>query len=108
MSSKQPRKRRVYLTYDQAVERIPTREVLHTLRQGGPGMLFGADMDRQAILNKFQLYPIELAGEIAQSLNHGIVITDETGPLFIETLENWEAPYVERARSELKAGGVAG
>ncbi|MDD4997281.1 MAG: hypothetical protein PHI99_03970, partial [Syntrophales bacterium] len=62
----------------------PDSEQIHTFRQEGPCLL-GCDIDRPKIIELFRKYKPELSGEKATAMNHGIVLKDDTGWLFIET-----------------------
>lgn len=72
-------------TPEEAISVLPEGDRIHTFRNS-QGMLFGADWKRDKLEAA-----IRKAGEaritvgMAKSTNHGIVIVDETGPLFIET-----------------------
>lgn len=75
----------VFLSYDEAIQRLPDGASVHTFRQGG-GMLFGADWSRDGILEALRQAPeIQEAGDMACSMKHGLVIEDHSGALFIET-----------------------
>lgn len=59
--------------------------VVHTFRQAGP-YLIGADWDRDALIEAMRSAPaIDITGPAAQSLQHGLCIDHQGGPLFIET-----------------------
>lgn len=77
-------KERKQLTPEQAQELLPDGDTVHTFRNG-PGMLIGADWPKSRILDRFRTHGVELSGQNARTLNHGLVSTDDTGPLFIET-----------------------
>src|SRR5690606_36542527 len=76
---------RVSLTVDQALEMLPEGEAVHTFRNGGLG-LFGADWGRPEIIDALRSAErIELAGEVATSMGHGIAVLHGGSWLFIET-----------------------
>jgi hypothetical protein len=58
---------------------------VHTFRQAGP-FLLGASWERDQIIAAMRRAPaIEVTGEAAQALGHGLCIHDANGALFIET-----------------------
>lgn len=58
---------------------------VHTIRQARH-ILIGADWGRDNIIEAMRAAPtIDITGEAAQSIGHGLCIHDEHGPLFIET-----------------------
>ena len=75
---------RVFLTYDEAVGMLPDGDTIHTFRSG-TGILLGVDHPRKSLLEKLKAHKIELSGQLAKSMNHGIALIDDNGPLFIET-----------------------
>jgi hypothetical protein len=75
---------KAFITSEQAEAMIPDAEYIHTFRQGGP-CLIGADLERSKLLESFRKYKVELSGEQATKMNHGIVFMDEHGPCFVET-----------------------
>ena len=83
---------RRYITAEEAADLLPDGDVIHTFRAGGP-MLIGADWDREGILNKLKTSDkIEIAGETARGLGHGIAVYNDDAKflshvLFIETDE---------------------
>jgi hypothetical protein len=77
---------RTPLTYEQAVEMIPDTANIHTFRSN-PMALIGCDWSIEEILKALKTGKPELAGEQATAMNHGLVIFDEYGPLFIATKE---------------------
>ena len=74
------------LSYDEAVAMLPDREKVHTFRQGGLGLL-GADWPREKILAaiKEHLDTLNETEGVSKRMGHGLVLVDDTGPLFIET-----------------------
>jgi len=79
-----PELEKTFITFDRAVGMLPDGEYIHTFRTGGP-CLIGADHEREMLLRQLKINRIELTGEVAQSMNHGIAIKDDHGWLFIET-----------------------
>lgn len=72
------------LTPEVAEDLLPDGDTVHTFRQSGMALI-GADWPKQRILERFRTHGVELAGEGARSMNHGICSYDDTGYLFIET-----------------------
>lgn len=79
---------RAKLTLEEAINMISKDEHIHTFRQAGPTTLIGADWDRKDILAVLEKYPPELSGAQATSMKHGLVLKDEVGYLFIQTIAN--------------------
>lgn len=75
---------REFLTPEQAEALLPEGELIHTFRQAGPAML-GCNWDRNEVLALLRTLKPELAGPGATALDHGLVVFDATGPLFIGT-----------------------
>ena len=69
---------------EQAVAMLPEGDRIHTFRQAGP-ILVGADWPRSDIVDAFRTQGVELAGEQATKMNHGLVFFDEKGPVFVAT-----------------------
>lgn len=80
---------RVVLTQEQAEAMLDDRERIHTFR-GGSGIMIGADWDRADIIAAIKKYGAELSGPIATRMGHGMLLTDKTGLLFIETQKDGE------------------
>ncbi len=76
---------RVPLSYDQAVAMLPEAERIHTFRGALPIMI-GADWPRAALLDAIRTHGAELSGPGATGMGHGIVLIDDKGLLFIETV----------------------
>ena len=73
------------ISLDEAIKRLPDGDMVHTFRQGGP-CLIGADHERDRLIDAMRSAPeIEVAGQQAQAMGHGLAICDEHGWLFIET-----------------------
>ena len=79
-----------YLTYEEAVSLLPDGEYVHTFYNHGFGLV-GADWGREEILDKLRKSEvIELTGEQARALGHGICAYAKDAKyqseiLFIET-----------------------
>ena len=57
---------------------------VHTMRTVGPVML-GAHWQLTEVEAAIDKYGIEETGEQAKAINHGLVIIDDNGPLFLAT-----------------------
>ena len=77
---------RKFLSYEEAVAMLPEGKKIHTFRNT-TGILIGADWTRSQILKVLKKFKPELSGPEATNMNHGIVLFDEVGVLFIETLK---------------------
>lgn len=87
------KKMKYYMTYDEAVSVLPNEENIHTF-YNAPFGLVGADWSREDILNKLKENDIviELTGEQARQIKHGICVYSKNAKyqseiLFIETDE---------------------
>lgn len=80
---------KVDLTYEEAVGMLPDGDKIHTFRNAPPGVLIGADWDREDIIKAIADHGAELSGETATRTGHGMVIfTGERtikDALFVET-----------------------
>lgn len=56
---------------------------VHTLRSGVM-MLLGAHWSVEKAREAFEKYGAQEAGGAAQAMGHGIVVTDDVGPVFFE------------------------
>ncbi len=75
---------RIVLSKEDARKCLVDGERIHTFRGTGFTMI-GANWDREDILTTIEEYDVEISGEIAQSMKHGICLKDHHGWLFIET-----------------------
>jgi hypothetical protein len=85
---------RVMLTVEQALERIEItpdydngsgpQDCVHTFRNSS-FMLIGAHWTVSDVRALMEQYGVEEAGPQATAMKHGLVVTDNHGPLFIET-----------------------
>jgi hypothetical protein len=76
---------RKFLTPEAAEAMLPDGDTVHTILNGTPGVLIGADWDRQNVLDLFRTYKPEIAGPMARGMNHGIAVMRGTDRLFVET-----------------------
>ena len=66
-------------------DRDPEDDCIHTFRQGGFAII-GADWNREEVVKALESADsIQVSGETAQAMHHGLAILDGRGPLFIET-----------------------
>lgn len=82
---------RVKLSRAEADALLKPGAMVHTFMQtGGPGLiLIGADWDREDILDLADKGRVELAGEAATKMKHGIAAFSEGRPVvFCETIES--------------------
>lgn len=79
-----PDKRKI--TAAEAISLLNDGDYIHTFRTA-TGMLLGCDWSRESIIEAITQFEstLELTGETARGMNHGIALLDNTGPLFIET-----------------------
>lgn len=77
------------LTRSEADELMPPGEYVHTLMQAPAAglVLMGADHDRESILKLADDGKLELAGEAARGMKHGIAALDKPYAFFVETIE---------------------
>lgn len=74
------------VTFEEAEQMIGDGERIHTFRNPAAGVMLGCDWDRADILDHVKKYGAELSGPSATAMKHGLVLMDDTGPLFIETV----------------------
>jgi len=74
----------VSISWLEAEKLIPKREQVHTYMQLG-AVLFGADRDRNQIIDHIREYGAQLSGSVAAEMKHGLVIQTPEGSVFIET-----------------------
>lgn len=83
---------RRYITYEEAVSVLAEGDAIHTFYNTGFGLV-GADWSREDILDKLRRSEvIELTGETARSMGHGICAYNKNTKwqseiLFVETNE---------------------
>ena len=63
----------VWLTYEQAVDRLPDAERIHVFTRSG----IGAEWDRADVLAMLGKARIEEAGPMARRMGHGLAAWDE-------------------------------
>ena len=78
-----------FISYEKAIEMLPEKDKIHTIRQGRGAFTVGADRSRANILELMKRFQdtLELTGSKARKLNHGIALRDDISALFIETKE---------------------
>lgn len=74
------------VTYERAIEMIGDGERIHTFRNPAAGIMLGADWDRADLLEQIQKHGAEISGPLATAQGHGLLLIDDHGPLFIETI----------------------
>lgn len=72
------------ISLQEAEAMLPEGDDIHTFRNSS-FMLIGADWRRKAILAAIKKHGVELSGPMATRMDHGLVLFDENGPLFIAT-----------------------
>lgn len=60
-------------------------EYVHTFTNPAVGLILGTDVERKVLLEMVKIYGAELAGEMATSMKHGIVVYDGKTTMFCET-----------------------
>lgn len=73
------------LTKEKAISMLSNDKVIHTFRNS-TGMLFGCDFERKELIKLIKKHECVVGGEACRSMNHGLVIQDETA-LFVECKE---------------------
>jgi hypothetical protein len=86
---------RIVLSPADAIALLPDGDMIHTFRQGGP-CLIGADWEREKLIEALNKYEVEVTGEMAQSMNHGMAFQDEYGWVFVETKKGEAAKADEK------------
>ena len=77
-------KERTVVPFNEAKKRLPAGSMVHTFRESG-FMKIGADWAKKDVLAIMKKHEISETGPMAQATNHGLVIFDESGYLFIAT-----------------------
>lgn len=72
------------LTLEEAQELLPEGDAIHTFLQTG-NMLIGAGWSRHMVIDAIKEHGIELSGEQATKMNHGLVLWDGKRNVFIQT-----------------------
>ena len=81
---------RRYITADEAITLLPEKEYIHTF-YNTPPILCGADWDKQEVIDKLKAADkIEIAGETARNMDHGLAVYNDdikmqSEVLFVET-----------------------
>lgn len=73
-----------FLPLEVAVGMITENKYVHTFRQGGM-IIIGADWERDDLISAMEKHGVQLAGEQATQMGHGLCLKDDRGFLFIET-----------------------
>ena len=78
---------RTFVTLEVALSMLPDGDIIHTFSNPIYGIMIGADWKHDDIIDYFQKNKgrIELAGEMATRMNHGLVVVEENRRLFFET-----------------------
>lgn len=76
-----------FLTAEEAEAMLPDGEYIHTFSNPDAGIILGADTKREKIIELLRQKSgkIEVAGETAQRMNHGIALIEDGRRLFIAT-----------------------
>lgn len=76
----------------EACKLLPPGKTVHTLKEGVPGLLLGADCSRLEVVKAMKAADtIHITGPTAQEINHGLAIADGRSMMFIETKpKEWE------------------
>lgn len=90
-------KENITISFDEAKNRLPEGNKVHTYRQSGFTIL-GADWDKKEVLKILKKYEIRKTGGMAKSMNHGLAIFDDSGWLFIETKKPTEVESKEKSK----------
>ncbi len=73
--------KRYFLSYDEAVNVLPNEEYVHTFINNAIGLI-GADWEKHEVLHKLKnADTIELCGEQARKMGHGICCYDKSAKL---------------------------
>lgn len=75
---------RVVMKPKEAVAMLPVRKSVHTFVNAG-GVLLGCDILRDNLIADFNKYRVELSGEVATTMGHGLVYYDGKNYIFVET-----------------------
>ncbi len=77
-----------HLTLPEFTQRLPTGDVIHTIRQA-ESTLLGAHWSREDLLAHAALHQdhLELTGPIATRMGHGLLIREPDGILFVAHAE---------------------
>ncbi len=88
----EPEDKRVILSREQANAAMPDGDYVHTFMQASaPGMvLLGADWKREEILSLADIGKVELSGETATRMKHGLVAFSTDGQVFVATKDDFK------------------
>lgn len=100
---------RKFISAEEAIDLLPKGECIHTFYNESFGLI-GADWDRDDLIEKIKTSDkIELTGETARSMNHGIAVYNNdtkwhSDILFVETdkdkLEKFDPEEVKTGKGE--------
>ena len=100
---------RRYITADEAISLLPDKSEIHTFINT-PRTLLGADWSREDVIERINTADkIEIAGEQARSMGHGLAVYDDSAKyqsdiLFVETdkdkLDKFDKPGKESEEEE--------
>ena len=100
---------RRYITADEAINLLPDKNEIHTFINT-PRTLLGADWSREDVIERLHTADkIEIAGEQARSMGHGLAVYDDSAKyqsdiLFVETdkdkLDKFDKPGKESEEEE--------
>ena len=71
---------------EEAKALLPKGSKVHTFRNSS-FMLIGTDWSKARVISAMKKFGVGLSGPQATAMNHGLVLIDDTGPLFIETTQ---------------------
>ena len=87
-----------FISYKKAIEMLPEKDRIHVIRQGRGAFEVGADRSKENVLELMKQFQdtLELSGNRATSMNHGIALKDDISVLFIETKKEVKTKYGKR------------
>lgn len=77
------------LTPTESISVLSDGDYIHTFRNPGPGVMIGADIKRERIIDLIHEHSdtLQVGGDMCRKLKHGLVLFDSSGPLFIASDE---------------------
>lgn len=98
---------RIELSAAKAVSMLdPDAEHIHTYRNPVGGFLLGADWERERLIEHIKAADFrEIGGEGCCGMNHGLVVHDPHGLLFVECAEGTDYAEIGRLASPAPEGG---
>jgi hypothetical protein len=101
---------KAYLTPEEAISLLPNDECVHTFYNAEFGLV-GADWSKQEIIEKLNApgMVIELTGEMARGMKHGMCVYSESAKylnevLFVETDEEKLLFFEKEAKAAMLGG----